>query len=122
MALTKEWLKTERLNSIGGVQRIYDMGHGWTLSAINSPMAHSYAYAWEFAVVGPEGVLEYGTELTSDVEVFSTDAEAEEFLRRARAYFDEKGASLPFTTREQEKQKHEKMMESMRKFIREDDD
>ena len=121
MALTIEWLKEERINSIGGLQRIYDMGHGWTLSAIDSPMTYPFApFAWEFAVIGPDNVLEYGTELTSDVEVFFTDEEAEAFLRRARAYFDEKGVGLPFTTREQEKKKREEWMGSVRKFIRED--
>lgn len=72
-----------------GVQRIYRLPNGYGLSAVNSTMLHSYTFAWEIAVL--EGVnddgtfadLSYDTPLTSDVEVFSTDEEANEFILKA---------------------------------------
>ena len=79
----------ERPNAIGGVQRLYRFPSGYGLSAINSPMAHSYPFAWEIAVLknvtedGKHGGCCYDTPLTSDVEVFDTADEANKFIRRA---------------------------------------
>lgn len=89
MPLTDQNLKQERPNgSIGGVQRLYEFKGGWGLSLINSPMAHSYRYAWEAAVLSPDGSLNYKTPLTCDVEVFMSDEEANEFIERAAAYLE----------------------------------
>ena len=73
---------------MGGEQVIYDLGNGYGLSLINSPMAHIYSFAWEAAVVSePTAVgfkdLSYDTPLTQDVEVFSTEEEANAFIERA---------------------------------------
>jgi hypothetical protein len=90
--LTNEHLVEEKSNSIGGVQRVYRVGN-WGLSLINSPMAHSFPFAWEAAVTkyDEEGGfgLTYATPLTSDVEVFYTEQEAEDFLARAFAWFND---------------------------------
>ena len=87
--LTYDGLVEELPNPIGGVQRLYRWGD-WGLSLINSPMAHSYPFAWEAAVLHWEGKnfsLDYSTELTDDVEVFESDDEANAFIARARASF-----------------------------------
>lgn len=76
-----------------GTQRIYRYGD-WGLSLLNGPIIHSFAFAWEAAVLrfeGEEFTLDYSTPLTSDVEVFQTDEEANEFIHRALDYFE----SLP---------------------------
>ena len=85
--LTNEHLEVERSNSIGGVQRLYKFPNGWGLSLINSPMAHAYRYAWEAAVLAPDGDIDYSTPLTADVEVFATDEDTNAFIHRARRYF-----------------------------------
>lgn len=77
---------TQRPNSMGGVQRIYVLGNGYRLSAINAPKAHSYAYAWEFGVVNDTGYLDYSTSLTDNVVVCRTDSEADRFIERAYAW------------------------------------
>ncbi len=72
-----------------GVQRIYKLNNGYGLSVVNPPVLRSYPYAWEIAVLklldekGEEFELNYETPLTSDVEVFSTNSEANEFIRKA---------------------------------------
>lgn len=87
--ITDDYLLLERHNvSAGGMQRIYRFPSGYGLSAINSPIAHLYPYAWEFAVlknVSPEGngELDYTTILTTDVHVCHTEDEANEFIKRA---------------------------------------
>ena len=88
--LTDNYLILERLNpGIGGVQRIYRFPSGYGLSLINSPMAHSWPFAWEAAVLrdvsedGLSSELTYDTKLTSDVEIFSSDEEANEFIQLA---------------------------------------
>ena len=58
------------------------------LSLINGSIFHSYPFAWEAAVLDEDGHLDYTTPLTSDVEVFSTDEEANEFIERAFAWFE----------------------------------
>jgi hypothetical protein len=86
MSLTDKFLETERDNrSIGGTQRLYKFPSGFGLSLINSPRAHGYAYAWEAAVLAPNGAITYDTPLSGDVEVFSTDDEANAFIERAAA-------------------------------------
>lgn len=82
MALTDLCLKSERpLDS--GVQRTYALPNGYELSLINSLYAHTYPYAWEGAVINPRGRLEYGTPLTSSVEVFLTDEQADAWIIHA---------------------------------------
>lgn len=77
-------------NILGGVQRIYRFPGGMGLSCVNAPILHHYPFAWEIAVIrgvednGDFEELDYETGLTDDVEVFSTDAEANEFIDRAR--------------------------------------
>jgi len=95
MALTDECLLSERPHHapIGGVQRIYRFKDGHGLSLVNGPMLHSYEFAWEAAVLkdvrddGRFGSLDYDTPLTSDVEVFDSDDEANAFIKRAIAHF-----------------------------------
>lgn len=90
MALTSKNLIVEHPHPIGiGVQRIYRFPSGYGLSLVNTPILHSYPFAWEAAVlkdVSPNGgrfELTYDTELTDDVEVFMSDEEANEFIERA---------------------------------------
>lgn len=76
----------------GGVQRLYRWGNGG-VSAVNASMLHTYSFAWEFAVIkfnGPSNnswEIVYDTPLTCDVEVFSADDEANEFIASAKEYF-----------------------------------
>ena len=76
-------------NDLGGVQRLYKLGNGYGISLVNSPMLHSYPFAWEAAVVsniqdnGEFDSLSYDTPLTSDVEVFKNDDDANAFIERA---------------------------------------
>lgn len=89
--LTNENLLLERPHPgrLGGVQRIYRFANGFGLSVVNSPMLHAYPFAWEIAVLenvtedGADFDLTYDTPLTSDVEVFSNDAETNDFIHRA---------------------------------------
>jgi hypothetical protein len=87
--ITDDNLLLARAHSIGGVQRIYRFKSGYGLSLINGPIAHSYPFAWEAAVLknvsedGRSDGLTYDTPLTQDVEVFMTDEEANDFIRRA---------------------------------------
>jgi hypothetical protein len=88
--LTDENLVLERPHDIGnGVQRVYRSKSGYGLSAVNPQILRSYPFAWEIAVLkdvskdGKEFTLDYSTPLTSDVEVFSSDEEANEFIHRA---------------------------------------
>ena len=81
--ITDQWLEKERINEIGGVQRLYKFKSGYKLSAINAKIAHAYPYAWEFAVIGLDDNLDYSTELTSDVYVTFTEDEANQFILKA---------------------------------------
>lgn len=91
--ITDDWLIHSSPNEIGGEHRIYRFRDGHGLSLINSPMAHSYPYAWEAAVLlgvsddGSSEGLDYSSPLTSDVEVFFTDEETNAFIARAAEYF-----------------------------------
>jgi hypothetical protein len=93
MPLTDDMLIRERRHLAGeGVQRLYQLPNGYGLSLVNSPVLHSYPFAWEAAVVtdmrddGRFADLTYGTPLTSDVEIFYTDEEANDFIARAKAW------------------------------------
>lgn len=94
MSITDNHLLLERPH-LGGVQRVYRFPSGFGLSAVNASMLHSYTFAWEIAVLrnvhdnGSFDELTYDTPLTSDVEVFKTDDEANAFIARA---FDELGS------------------------------
>ncbi len=74
--------RQEEVEYFRGDHIIIDLPNGWGLSAINGVSARDYPYAWEFAVFH-NGSLDYSTELTSDVEVFSTQDEAQAFVDRA---------------------------------------
>ena len=89
--LTSEDLLLERPNLyVGGVQRIYRFKNGYGLSLINGPLAHAYPFAWEAAVLedvsedGNNFELTYDSPLTDDIIVFSSDEEANAFIRRAK--------------------------------------
>jgi len=89
--LTNEGLIKEREHpsGLGGVQRIYRFGD-YGLSLINTPMAHAYPFAWEAGVLkfkGDNWELTYDTELSDDVEIFSTEEEANEFILKAKEHF-----------------------------------
>ncbi len=85
----------EERTRLGGIQRIYRVGD-YGLSVVNSPILHSYRFAWETAVLkfNGEGIndfkLDYSTPLTNDIEVFFTDKETNEFLKKAFIYFKKK--------------------------------
>lgn len=89
MALTNENLVSERKHFGGGVQKIYRFANGFGLSVVNSPILHSYPFAWEIAVVknltedGNSFDLTYDTPLTNDVEVFMDSATANDFIEHA---------------------------------------
>ena len=78
--LTNENLESQKKH-LGGVQRIYKIGK-YKLSLVNAPVLHSYPFAWEAAII-KDGNLDYSTPLTSDVEVFETETEANEFIQKA---------------------------------------
>jgi hypothetical protein len=84
MSLTDKYLERERPH-LNGVQRLYKFASGFKLSLVNSPMLHAYPFAWEAAVIGPDGDITYSTPLTDDVEVFQSDDEANAFIERAAA-------------------------------------
>jgi len=79
-------LKDERWR---GVQRIYRLPNGYGLSLVNPPALRSSPYTWEAAVItdvqdnGDFGDLSYETPLTNDVEVFTSTASANAFIRKA---------------------------------------
>ncbi len=85
--LTDKHLMKEEASELGGVQRLYKFPSGYGLSAVNSHILHSYPFAWEIAVIkfasDTDWSLDYTTPLTSDVEVFSTDEEANAFIDKA---------------------------------------
>jgi hypothetical protein len=95
--LINDGLVEEKPSEIGGTQRIYRW-KDWGLSLINSPMAHAFPFAWEAAVIKFKDVngnafdLSYKTELTSDVEVFDTNKETNEFILRAKELFTKDSA------------------------------
>jgi hypothetical protein len=82
MPITDEYLVEARQRD-EGLQRIYRFPSGNGLSLINASIAHCYPFAWEAAVLTKDGQLDYSTSLTDDVEVFFTDEEANEFIKRA---------------------------------------
>ena len=90
--LTDDGLLEQRTHpsGIGGVQRIYRWGSGG-LSLVNSPKLHHFSFAWEAAVLsfdsGGDWCLTYETPLSSDVEVFRTDDEANAFIAKAKEHF-----------------------------------
>ena len=96
--ITNENLVVERSHTggLGGVQRIYRFKGGFGLSLVNSPMLHTYQFAWEAAVIkdvkddGDFSSLVYDTALTDDVVVFDTDEEANTFIEKAHKYFEER--------------------------------
>lgn len=83
--ITDDMLIKER-SHLGGVQRIYGLPNGFQLSLINAPMVHAEEFAWEAAVRDRGGKLVYDTPLTTDVEVFATDDEANAFIQRAKEW------------------------------------
>lgn len=93
MSLTEQNL-TDSRSHLSGEQRIYRVGR-YGLSLVNSPMLHAFPFAWAAAVLdfgSPDGKrfnLTYDTPLTSDVEVFDSEAEAVAFIERAFAWFAE---------------------------------
>lgn len=85
--LTDECLLEEH-DHMGGKRRVYDLGNGYGLSAINSTLFHSYPYAWECAILKGRSPV-YDTPLTQDVEVFASDEDANEFINKAIAWAKE---------------------------------
>lgn len=77
-----------------GEQRIYRVGN-YGLSCVNAQELHIFDFAWEIAVIkfhGPtveDFKLNYDTPLTDDVEVFDSDVETNEFIKKAFEYFKE---------------------------------
>ena len=65
------------------------MKNGYGLSVINTPSAHIYEFAWEVAVIkaAPQKKfayeIYYNNILTDNIEVFSTDDEANIFIEKA---------------------------------------
>ncbi len=88
--VTDKDLLLERPHPLGfGIQRIYRFKSGMGVSLVNAKMLHGYSFAWEAAVLkgvqdnGDFEGLDYTTPLTSDVEVFMTDEEANAFIAKA---------------------------------------
>lgn len=94
MALTDEHLVKVKPHFGGGEQRIYRDGR-YGLSLVNSPILHSFPFAWEAAVCdygtaeGKDWHLTYDTPLTNDVEVFDTEAATASFIAVAFKWFAE---------------------------------
>lgn len=93
--MTNEGLLLTRHSGIAGEQRLYRWGD-WGLSVVNGPMLHAYSFAREAAVLyftDKRGLndfeLCYSTPLTSDVEIFHSDEDADAFVIRAREYFND---------------------------------
>lgn len=89
MSLTRKYLEAEISHMLGGKQRMYALPNGYKVSMINSPRAHSRPFAWEGAIIDPYGALAYDTPLTSGVEVFSTDDEANFWLGTAFSWAED---------------------------------
>ena len=73
-----------------GIVRVYKLSNGYGLNGINTPLAHNFSYAWEFAVLEPAPSEEYDfgdvvfdTPLTSTVKVCRTEEEAAQFIKSA---------------------------------------
>lgn len=88
---TLDVFKTQGFN---GTQRLYRFNNNYGLSLVNTPILHTYPFAWEAAVIkfhdleSDEFYIVYDTELTDDVVVFETDEEANAFIERAAALFN----------------------------------
>lgn len=74
----------------GGIVRTYRLPNGYGLNGINTPHAHRFPYAWEFAVLEPDtfgnsmfGDVVFDTPLTNTVKVCRTEEEAAKFLALA---------------------------------------
>jgi hypothetical protein len=83
-----------RIQGFSGIQRLYRFNNNYGLSLVNTPILHSYPFAWEAAVIKFDSVdsdvfqIIDDTELTDDVEVFYTDEDANAFIERAAALFN----------------------------------
>jgi hypothetical protein len=80
---------------LGGTQILYRVGD-YGLSVLDSPILHSYPFAWEIAVIRfrsedskKDFDLLYDTPLTDDVKVFFNDEDASDFINRAFDFFRE---------------------------------
>lgn len=75
---------------IRGCHKIYRFESGYGLSLINGQELHAFPFAWEIAVLkdvsknGDEYSITYDTELTDDVEIFTSDDEANQFICEAK--------------------------------------
>ena len=95
MTLTDNNLTSEKPHpsGIGGIQRLYRIGN-YGLSCVNSKILHTYLFAWEIAIlkyknkVSDDFELVYDTELTEDVEVFTSDDKTNDFIKRAFILFE----------------------------------
>jgi hypothetical protein len=65
----------EHSHPFGGIQRIYDLGNGTKLSAINSPVLHIFSYAWEIALINDGRVI--GEPIT-----FVTEEKAQDYIKK----------------------------------------
>lgn len=74
----KPWLE--------GVQRIITLPNGHKLSLRG--WERRLPFAWEGAVIAPNGNLTYDTPLTNDVEVFASEEEAIAWIERAFEWCD----------------------------------
>lgn len=78
-----------------GTRRLYRFKNNYGLSLVNAPILHTYPFAWEAAVIrfdhseSDEASIVYNTELTDDVVVFGSDEDANAFIERAAALFDQ---------------------------------
>lgn len=85
------YLKTKGFN---GIQRLYRFNNNYGLSLVNTPILHTYPFAWEAAVIRFDSAesdvfnIIYDTELTDDIEVFDTDEEANAFIEHAEQLFN----------------------------------
>ena len=73
-----------------GIVRVYKLPNGYGLNGINTPLAHKFPYAWEFAVLEPApsehydfGDVVFDTPLTSTIKVCRTEEEAAQFIKKA---------------------------------------
>jgi hypothetical protein len=78
-----------------GTQRLYRYKNNYGLSLVNTPILHTFPFAWEAAVIrfdnDESNVFQiiYDTELTDNVEVFFTDDKANAFIERAEQLFNQ---------------------------------
>lgn len=79
----QEFKTSEKVDILGITRLRFNFPNGYTASVIKGAILHCFPFAWEVAVL-KDGVIDYTTPLTTNVEVFENDDETNEFLEKIK--------------------------------------